>query len=331
MQISQTVSWPAATWPDAQTPASQYAIFQVYPVPAQPAVPLQTVTTTSTILAYDDTASLVFQVRPTNGTAYGPECAVVVINDVPCRAWLRKKVRVAISDQANQTGVTVNWPDEEINTYIGEAMGEVSILFPRESDTTIPLLGPITDDVTMGSRSYPLPTDCYMVKSVAYNTQDGHMRLYLKEKPFRGGETTATTFIGYPKLGIYLAPLSGRFYPGHYDQYEQQITIDWDPAGDGDYLTIRYAARYSAPTSDAQVLTLQPEDMELISLRTQMKCWLRIEGQDTRLSRWRGKEDGGRRDDMPTQKMSFTIKQLYDQVVNDRREMRIKVRRLVRR
>jgi hypothetical protein len=205
-------------------------------------------------------------------------------------------------------------------------------MFPHEALTTIQLQPPSQqNDLQIGVRSYPLPTDCYMVKSVEYCTQDGRMHLFLKEKPFRGGETTATTYIGYPKLGIMLSPLSGRFYVGNYDTYNGMLNLDWDPAGDGDYLNVRYAARYSNPTDDAQLLNLQPEDMELISLRAQMKCWLRIEGADTRLSRWRSKEDGSRRDDMPTIKMSSMIKQLYDQIVNDRKELRIRTRRLVRR
>ena len=78
---------------------------------------------------------------------------------------------------------------------------------------------------------------------------------------------------------------------------------------------------------------MKQEDLELLSLYAQMKCWIRVEGQDTRLSRWRSKEDagGGARDALPTAKMSTAIKKLYDQRLNDRRELRVRTLRLVRR
>ena len=332
MQITSSFSWPVVNWPTASAAASQYALFQVYPVSPSSSTPIQTVTTTTATLTFEETASLVYQVRPTDGTLYGSEVASFVVGDVPCRAWLRQKIRVALADRSNQAGVTLNWTDEEINTYIAEAINELSLLFPRQADTTIQLQGPVNpQDQTQADRSYPLPTDCYRVQQVEYRTQDANFSLFLKEKPFRGGETTAQTYIGYPKLGIMLSPQAGRFYPGHYDTYEQKIHLDWDPAGDGDYLRIRYSARYPAPTDDVTLLSMLPEDMELLSLRAQMKCWLRVEGSDTRLSRWRSKDDGSRRDDLPTVKMSYMIKQLYDQIVNDRREMRVRTKRLVRR
>jgi len=329
MLISQSYSWSTTTWPSI-TPATKYAIFRTYPDTSP--VLLQTVSTTSTTLAYDDTQNLAFQVRPTDGTLYGPEVTTFVVGYIPCRAYLRQKVRYALADQTNVNGTTINWTDDEMNIYIEEGFNELSILFPRDADTTIMMLPPtITSGQTLGVRQYPLPADCYSLRSVEYVDQSGRMHLYLKDKPFRGGESTATTYLGYPKLGIMLTPLAGRFYPGHYDFYENKINLDWDPSGDGDYLHIRYAARYLLPTDDATLFTTQQEDMELLSLYTQMKCWIRVEGQDVRLSRWRGKADGGRRDDLSTETMSKRIKQLYDQRINDRRSMRVMTRRLVRR
>jgi hypothetical protein len=329
MLITQTYSWPVTNWPST-SPSAQYALFRTYPDVTPTLV--QTVSTTSAALSYEDTLNLAFQVRPTDGTLYGPEVTSFVVGYLPCRAYLRQKIRYALADQTNVTGGTINWPDSEINTYIEEAFNELSILFPKDADTTIMMQPPtIVNGQTVGTRAYALPTDCYSIRSVEYVDQSGRMHLYLKEKPFRGGESTATTYIGYPKLGIMLTPLAGRFYPGHYDMYEGNINLDWDPSGDGDYLHLRYAARYPIPSDDATLFTIQQEDMELLSLYAQMKCWIRVEGQDVRLSRWRGKADGGRRDDLPTETMSKRVKQLYDQRINDRRAMRVMTRRLVRR
>lgn len=325
MLISQSYTWPATNWPST-SPASQYTIFQVYPTGVS--LPLQTVSSTSVTLSYDDTQNLVFQVRPTDGTNYGPEVTCFVIGYVPCRAYLRQKVRFALSDIANGS-TTLTWTDNEINTDIEEGINQLSVLFPLDADTTIALQpANIVNGITVGVRQYALPTNCYHVRTVEYVDNTGRIHFYLKEKPFRGGESTATTYLGYPKLGIMLQPLAGRFYPGHYDQYEGSVFIDWDPAGDGDYLHIRYAARYPVPTDDATLIGCQPQDLEIISLYTQMKCWIRLEGSDARLSRW---VETKKRDDLPTLKMSTTVKSLYDQRVNERHEMRVKPLRLVRR
>lgn len=332
MIITQSFSWPITLWPTT-TASSQYAIFQVYPVGVSN--PIQVVTGTTVTLSFDDTINQVYQIRATDGTLYGPEITAIPIGYVPCRAYIRQKIRFALSDQALTSSSLLNWTDDEINIYIAEALNELSLLFPYQSDTTITLLSPaVIGGSTVGVRAYTLPDDCFKLKTVEYITQDGRVHLYLREKPFRGGESTATTYLGYPKLGIMLSPLAGRFYPGHYDQYEGQVFLDWDPAGDGDYLHIRYSARYPLIQDDSSVLTsVKPEDLELLSLYAQMKCWLRVEGQDTRLSRWRSREDagGGARDALPTQKMSTMIKMLYDQRLIDRRELRVRTLRLVRR
>lgn len=336
MLITQNISWPTTNWP-LGTPANQYTILQVYPVPL---IINQTVTGggTQATLTYDDTLAYVFQVRPSSGTApsltYGAEVATLVINYVPCRAWLRQSIRMALSDRTDTgNAASVNWPDDEINKYITEGMNELNLMFPIESSTKIMLL-PSSSDTSghqVGTRTYPLPADFYLARSVEYVTTDEKFHLFLKEKPWRGGETTAQSVMAYPKLGIWMPPQTGRFFPGHYFTYQGQLNLDWDPVGDGDYINLSYMAKRPIPVNDADLLSVQPEDMELLSLYSQMKCWLRVEGQDTRLSRWRSKDDGSRRDDLPTIKHSMIIKQLYNERVNDRRELRPRVRRLVRR
>src|SRR5450755_2514171 len=288
MLVTQTISWPAATWPSTST-ATQYAIFQTYPTSSGTPIATTSGSVTSASITYDDTQASVFQIRPTNGTNYGSEVIAYVVGYVPCRGWLRQRVRYALADQANGS-TTVKWSDDEINGYVEEAINELSVIFPKEEDTTITLLSPqIVGGQQVGVRAYAMPIDCAQVRTVEYITIDGLVHLYLKEKPFRGGESTATTYLGYPKLGIMLQPMAGRFYPGHYDVYENTLFLDWDPAGNGDTLHIRYAGRYPIPTDDATLFTVQPEDLELLSLYTQMKCWMRVEGQDASLSRWRTK------------------------------------------
>lgn len=333
--ITQTISWPTANWPTNSAAASQYTVFQVYPGLT---TALQDVTTTSATLSFDDSANLAFQIRPSSGvhgaSALGPETMVYVVNTVLCRAWLRQKVRVALADRADQANATENWPDDELNQYINEAIGELNVLFPYEAaPATITLLPPITDthSNTVGVRNYTPPSDFYLVRSLQYSDSQGRLQLFLKEKPWRGGETTATSYLGYPKLGIMLTPIQGRYYPGHYYLFNGQIWLDWDPAGDGDYLTLNYLGQRALPTNDADILNITLQDAELLSLYTQFKAWLRVESSDVRLSRWRTKDDGGSRSDMPTVKQSAMIRSIYQERVNDRREQRPKIRRLVRR
>jgi hypothetical protein len=323
MQITQPYSWPAVNWPDGSTPATQYTIFRVYP-DVTPTI-IATATTTTAQIVYDDTTASVYQIRPSAGTdpnaTYGPEAATFVIGTVSCRAWLRQRVRQALADRLD-AGTTVTWPDDEINGYIEDAITELNVLFPVErGDLTIPLL--------QNERDYQLPSDFFQINTVCFNTMDGHLQLFLKEMPFRGGESTATSYIGYPKLGILLPPRGGRFYTGHFDIYDGALHLDWDPTDVGDTLIVRYYGRRAIPVSDATLLDdFSSDDLTLILLRTQMSCCYRIEAQDSRLSRW---IDTKKRDDMPTIRHSAAIKQLYDQIVNDRREQRPRVHRLVRR
>ncbi len=335
MNITTTINWPTSNWP-ATSPASQYTVFQVYP--GSTPVALQDTATNSATLIYDDSANLAFQVRPSSGTlgatGLGPEVIVSVVNYVPCRAWLRQKVRIALADRADAVGVTLNWPDDELNQYINEAIAELNAFFPYEAaPVTINMLPHITDSHgnSVGVRIYAPPADFYLVKTLQYSDSQGRLQLFLKEKPWRGGETTATSYLGYPKLGIMLTPIQGRYYPGHYFVFNGQINLDWDPAGDGDYVTLTYLGQRALPANDADILNITIQDAELLSLYTQFKAWMRIEGQDTRLSRWRDKGDGSTRSDMPTLKHSAMIRSIYQERINDRREQRPRIRRLVRR
>ena len=331
MQVTNQISWAAATWP-AATAAAQYTVLQVYP--GGP-TPLQNTTTTSATLTYDDTSATVYQVRPSSGLlsgplTYGPETYVYVVNYVPCRAWLRNKVRAALAD-TDTGGAALNWSDDDLNGYVNESLTELNMLFPLEiGDTRITLLPPTLDGSgnSNGTRVYPLPTDFYLMRSVEYVTIDGIFRLFLKEKPYKGGETTATTIMGYPKLGIMLSPMSGRFYPGHFWCYAGQLHIDWDPAGDGDFLNLTYLGRRPYPVNDADILSLMPEDIELMNIYCQMKAWFRVAGQDSRLSRW---TEGHKRDDQPILRQVDMLQKLYNQRLIDRRELRPVTRRLVRR
>jgi len=332
MNISQLFSWPLVNWPST-TPAAKYAVFQLYPTGVN--TPIATATTNSASLSFDDTQAFVYQVRPcdTSVVTFGPEVTTLVVNYVPCRGWVKQKVRQAIADRADQGTAPINWPEDELLTWFNEGLAELNQEFPFEEDAPpIAMLPPtIVNGVQTGVRDYALPTDLYLMKEALYINADGTYRLYLKEKPFKGGETTATTYLGYPKLGILYIPLSGRFYGGHYDIFEGQIHLDWDPKGDGDTLKIRYYGRRPFPTGDGDIMAVPPEYMRAVSLYVEWRCWLRVEGQDTRLSRWRTKDDGGSRGDMSTLRHSVQVRSLYNESVNNLRELRPRVLRLVRR
>src|SRR5258708_7692045 len=148
MEVTQQLTWPVATWPGSAS-ASQYTVFRIYPDATPTAV--QNVTTNSAAIAYDDTANTIFQIRPSSGnlptlSAVGPVVMTYVIGYVPCRAWLRQKIRIQLADRADaNTGADLLWPDDELNADIIEAFGEINLLFPVEGDTQIALLPPTVD------------------------------------------------------------------------------------------------------------------------------------------------------------------------------------------
>jgi hypothetical protein len=324
MLISNLLNWPLVNWPGTST-AAQYSVFQMYP--GNP-IEIVVVQTNSALLSYDDILPVVFQVRPSSGTnpteTYGPEVMTFVNGFVPCRAYVRQLTRKALADRADRAGVNLAWPDDELDSYIYNSIVELNQLFPVEKDFEIQMV--------TNQRVYPLPSDLLYISTVEFVSLEGNLHLYLKEKPWRGGESTATTYLGYPKLGLLNSPQTGRFYPGHYYLYEQNLHIDWDPMTTADtQLKLHYKGQRVLPVGDADILQLTEEDVTLVALRTQVFAWLRIEGSDVRLSRWRTKDDGGSRSDLPTVKMSAEIQKLYNGAIIDRKERRPKVLRLVRR
>jgi len=319
MQITQLLAWPVVNWPGTAA-ATQYTVTRMYPTEQH----VTDVATNSASISYDEAASLVFQIRPTSGTypalTYGPEVLTYVNQYVACRAYIRQLVRKSLGDRSDKVKGSVLWPDDEIDSYIARAIVELNQLFPVEKSTTITLI--------QGQRNYPVPSDFAYARSVEFVSNAGNLHLYLKEKPFRGGESTATSYVGYSKLGAIASPLTGRFYPGHYYVYEQELWIDFDPTSSTNTITIKYAGNRPLPVSDAEVLAFEQPDIELVSLRTQVFCWLRIESSDVKISRWTEEK---KRDDLPTARMSTEIQKMYNGAVIDRKEKRPVVRRLVRR
>lgn len=323
MNITQTITWNSVNWP-ASSAAIQYAIFA-----NQGTTPVQTVlNTTSASVSYDDSQGVTFVIRPTDGTNYGPAQTITLSNmPMPTRGWLRTYVRAAIADP-NLAGSTPTVSEDELNLYINDAIREYSTRFPMQQERVIQLLAGGSD---AGARDYQLPADFVYEETVLYKQIDTHLQLYLKRMPWKGGETSASTWVGYPKLGIIQPPMGGRFYPGHYDIYEGAIHIDFDPRGNGDTLTVRYCSTYPYLTDDVTPTPIPLTDFQMLALYAQARAWMEIEGKDVRLSRWRTREDGSRRDDMPTEKMSTRMFNAWNQWINDRMNLRPQTRRLVRR
>src|SRR4029077_365955 len=321
MLVSQPLSWPTTNLPDPTVAASQYTVYQVFP--GSPTI-VATETTNNTLLSYDDTASLIYQIRPSQGRqddntlVVGASILSYVVGYIPCGGWLRQKIRKALADRGDNTqNTTLAWPDDEINEFIQEAMIEIGKLFPQERAITINLLGPTIDSHNnmVGVKNYALPSDFLFIQSVEYVTAGGHLHYFLRDKPWRGGESTATSFYGYPKLGMLFSPtmMAGRIFPGHFQIYEKELQLDWDPCGDREYLNVNYLGVYTLPTDDITPLNCSAADLELFNLYAQLKCWLRVEGQDASISRWRGLPDGSQRDGLPTVKHSTIVKNLYNE------------------
>lgn len=319
----QSVNWPSAT------AATQYAVFVNGKM-----TPDYTVTNgaTSVLVTIDDQLpGYVFAIRPTDGTNYGPAQTVVVANQpLNNRAWIRDQVRKRIADRidtSNQTTPTI--ADDELNSYLNDAIRQYSLHFPLQKDWTITL---VAGGEKGGARDYQLPADFQKITSVRYNQAASNLEMFLKEASFKGGETTATSWVGYPKLGILQPPIGGRYYPGHFDVWDGSLHIDFDPLGNGDTLSARYMAVFPYPSDDVTALAIPAVDIEMVMIRVEAAAWLEIESKDVRLSRWdRGSTGTARRDDMPTEKMSTRLFNTWNQWVNQRRSMRPSQYRLVRR
>ncbi len=327
MIITTSVSWQSVPFMGADA-SDQYAVF--VNAGATPSYTTSGGITSTDVQIEDTDPGTVFIIRPTDGVNYGPSQTVVIASQpLNNRAWIRDQIRKRIADRVD-LGVqaTPTVIDDEINAYLNDAIREYSMHFPIEREYPITLLagGQIGT-----ARDYQLPDDFYKVILVRYNQVGTNYELYLRESSFKGGETTATSWSGYPKLGIIQSPLGGRFYPGHYDIWENALHVDFDPLGNGDTMTVRYWALHRYPTSDVAVLDVPEVDIEMIMKRTEASAWLEIESKDVRLSRWRTKDDGSRRDDMPTEKMSTRLFNAWNQWVAQRRSMRPQSFKLVRR
>lgn len=319
MIVTQTIAWNAQKWPGTAN-AAEYAVFLGSSTTA-----VTTSTTNSASVSYEDTQVNVFLVRPTDGTNYGPyESIIVGSGQSPCRAWIRSHVRKRVTDRADTANSTLLVMDDEINDFIAQALRDYSLRFPMEKDTTLTL---IAGGFPAGARDYQLPADCREIISARYTSFNGLLQLWLKQLPFKGGETTSGTLVGYPKLGVLVPPTGGRFYGGHFDIWEGSIHLDFDPRGNGDQIYIRYKAEIPDILDDVTLLPVKSEDIELLALFTESKVWELIEGKDVRLSRWK---ENGRRDDLPTEKMSVRIRKIYDLKIQERLTLRPRHLRLVR-
>lgn len=328
MIITQSISWQPVNWPDSATTASQYAIFLDTAI-----TPLVTVSgsATSTVVTYNDTdPGHVYLIRPTDGTNYGPAQSVVIANQpLNNRAYIRQAVRKSISDRQDTTDqTTLTFSDDELNDMIVEAVLNYSMHFPVEASRVIPL---VAGGEMAGARTYALPSDYQKVLRVKYTYPDTVFQYWLKELPYKGGETSAQSYFGYPKMGILFNPIGGRFFPGHYSVYQNQLTIDFDPTGEGDTLSVEYLGNRPIPTDDVSDIGTPNSDIQMILLRVEASAWLMLEGKDVRLSRWRSKDDGGRRDDLPTDKMSTRLFNAYNQWVKERKTQQVTHGRVSRR
>lgn len=333
MQVLETISWqPQIDWPAPTQDHAGALNYAVYKAPDMSTI-VASVTdgSTSVAVTYDDSQPATFIIRPVDNvsapTQFGPSQAVVfgyVLN----RAWFRSHIRKSMSDRGDEADATITLTDDELNGFINEAIRDYSIRFPTQKDTTIPVNmtgDPKTD------RNYDLPDGCYEVISVRYSRATGHMDMFLKQMPYKGGETMSTNWVGYAKFGVWQSPLGGRYFPGNYYVWEKQLWLDFDPTDPSDLIYINYKALYPLPTDDITVIPIPEEHVELVTLYAEAKAWLAVESKDVRLSRWRTREDGGSRKDMPTEVMSNRMFNAYKQKVNELRTLRTRPLRLVRR
>lgn len=329
MQISSLISWTPVKWPGASN-ATHYAVFvngaatATYLVTA----PATGSAAVSQLVSYDDASGTVFTVRPTDNATptpnYGPATNIVISSQpLNNRAWLMSYVRKTMTDRIDAGTAPAATPilsDDELRDYVNDALRNYSLHFPPKKTVVLTLVA--------AQRQYTLPTDFKSVVQARYDRVVGNFTLYLTEMPYKGGESTASSWIGFPKLGILQSPYAGRFYNGHYEIVDGQLSIDFDPAGDGDTITLHYEALLALPTSETAPLGVPDDDLELLALYAEGKAWKTIEGRDANLSRFTDRT--GRRDDLPTERMSTRLFNAYQQLLKERRTLRPSVLRLVR-
>lgn len=262
---------------------------------------LGSTTDTEYDVVVDDTQDAAFLVRAWDGEYYSQP--VTVVYEAPVTlGTLRNQIRTELKDTVSGK---YKWTDTELSQYLKDALQDYEKHFPKPGETTLTL--------EEGTLSYALPSGLKRITRVCYHAQSGD--IYLKAKPFKGGETSSGRDTLYWKLGVLIAPGRARPYQGHYELKNNEIALDFAPLAD-ETLTIEYAGDYALPVFDTIRLDIPSEDLELLKLYAKGLAMVRIETQDANLSRW--KEDG-RRDDNPIVLSSNRYFNAYNQKIKEKK------------
>lgn len=204
------------------------------------------------------------------------------INRPPSLATIRWMVREALNDTENTAGVDIlyptspKFPDNEINVNIREAIGMINryVRRPTVIETTTNTLNRkmLESFRDIHAVSY------YDTKKEAWQEIPRHSRrLRVNTNADRYWEVTSGEL-----------RLLGKF------------------PTEGATLQIEGETAYPAPLRDTDILDIDPEDYDVLTLYTQGKCMLRVAAQSAQLDRW--KEEGKRNDNpiTPIAKMMLT-------------------------
>ena len=234
-------------------------------------------------------------------------------------------------------GNTTKFTDTELTGYLNSALKDYSNFFKYERTLQI--------SVTTGVEEYQLPHDIKDITNVVYVSPTGNVN-WLKYKPFKAGNTVSRLNSGYSKLGIYANRYNSTFYVGHYDfkhiDNQNILWLDYAPQI-GSVLRVEYHAShllFTKPNSSLSAndpynvaayhsyTTVNEDHDEAILLYAKAKAFVRVEGQDANLSRW--KETGSRTDN-PIKLESTRFFQAYNAKIKSYRTVQLKVGRLYRR
>jgi hypothetical protein len=245
---------------------------------------------------------------------------------------LLARLRIELNDPN-----AARFSDSELLTYANDAINDYSRHFRLQKTAQIAVSA---GGLERNTRFF-LPEPCERVVRIAYTV--GNVVRYLIEKPYRAGEVTripgAEGFAGFriPRT-IIMGP--SRAWLGHYELSTDEtdadtlvsFKIDFVP-DQAAYFTIDYLVKHTLfdPNNPASTTDVPAEDIELLDLYAQAKAWLRIESQDTSLSRWRTREEGSRRDDSPVIPHATRLFAAYEQKKRDRLAQPRTGRRLLRR
>lgn len=262
-----------------------------------------TLTDTYYDASIDELSDVVYMVRAYNGASYGPPTTIIYKAPTTLSS-MRTKLRIMLND--NRATGTPKFADTELNMYIQQSIDNYSALFPKTKLISVAL--------TNGVHTYGLPSDIQRATEVYYLDATGN-KFYLKDKPYKSGETVLEDVSGLYKLGVERVPSSTRYYNGHYSIYNGYITIDFSPES-STYLHVHYDGKYQLPVVDGVRIDIPIEDEELTLLYAAGLATVRVLGQDANLQRW--DQSSGRRDDNPlTQPYNSYMKQ-YQERIKDR-------------